>query len=142
MGRHGMKYCLLCNPDGNGIKGDTGTEAIGKYFLEKEPNQCTNGWIPVCEYCISTVPFYVSPLPKAKNHPYWVKIKENEELEKKLSGGSFKHDWDKVNLITKRDSSGLYDLRKCTKCGLEIKWRGLGCPADNGCTVEDSDTEG
>jgi len=57
MGRHGLKYCLLCNPDGNGTSGEDGTEAIGKYYLPKD------GWIPVCEGCARTVDKYYDVEP-------------------------------------------------------------------------------
>jgi len=36
------------------------------------------------------------------------------------------HEFEKQNLVTRRDSGGLYDLYKCKNCGLEAKGRQLG----------------
>lgn len=36
---------------------------------------------------------------------------------------------EKQNLVTLRDSIGLYDLLKCTKCGFKKKYYGLSRPA-------------
>lgn len=43
------------------------------------------------------------------------------------------HDWRKKNLVTKIDSTGSYDLWKCTYCGLELKVYGLGGPVEGQC---------
>jgi len=35
------------------------------------------------------------------------------------------HDWQKQNLMTLKDSKGLHDIQKCSKCGIEGKTRTL-----------------
>jgi len=33
--RHGKKFCMVCNPNGNGITGEEGSEAVGRYYLQR-----------------------------------------------------------------------------------------------------------
>ena len=45
-----------------------------------------------------------------------------------------KHQWVKVNLVTQKDKSGMFDLYRCTNCDLTFKRRGLGWnPPDKPC---------
>ena len=44
-----------------------------------------------------------------------------------------RHNWEKVNLVTIKDGSGLYDLLRCKRCGCERKRYGLTEPSSSGC---------
>lgn len=117
--RHGMRYCMICNPDGNGTRGEPGTEAIGKYCLGRGPSQAASGWIPVCENCAETVkPYHKVTFFDARN-------RESGTKNRQETCQTCQHDWYKANLVTLEDDEGLYDQWRCEKCGLEKKRRGL-----------------
>jgi hypothetical protein len=129
-----MKFCMLCNPWGNGTRGDEGTEAVAKYYLPPHLSQNGSGWIPVCAGCTHVVrEFEIVPLDHAKDHPCWAKQREDAERETAMRSGPYDHDWRKDNLVTQPDGG---DFWKCEKCGLRVKFfMGQGRP-DRGCTVE------
>lgn len=135
MGRHGLKYCMICNPDWNGMEGQEGTEAIGKYFLYPAPRQSTSGWIPVCVECADILPVHVVPLRSKRNHPYWI-AKMEQEREKQQPRGKYIHDWDKCELVTQRDKDGLYNTWECRKCKYRVKYRLMGRPDELGCPLD------
>lgn len=135
MGRHGMKYCLLCNPYGNGLTGYKGTEAVAKYYLppDSADGQATSGWIPICEGCIAPIKQYFKVILLTGEEIVNGKERMNQEL---LHGGQYNHAWEKQNLVTQKDPRGMYDLLKCKKCGAEIKRRELNKPLiEKGCSV-------
>lgn len=108
-----MKYCLLCNPDGNGIDGEEGTEAVAKYYLKKRSGQAYSGWIPVCKFCASNI----------KNVGFEIIYfdKKNKIEETYNCNCIFR----KKNLVTSNDGD-LRDIWKCEKCGREV--RSVGNP--------------
>lgn len=123
MGRHGMSYCLLCNPFGNGSSGTDGTEAIGKYYLPDYPgeDQHSTGWHGVCEICADMVEnqgFAVEPLPGHEDHDFF-----QPEPSPDMEDACDSHDWHKESLVT--ESEG-YDIVRCTACDIFGKRHGLG----------------
>lgn len=122
MGRHGLQYCLFCNPFGNGTSGDPGTEAIGKVYVEDEPGveQHTTGWHGFCaecaEYFIPRAFSEWEPLPGHEDHPLFT---ENDDGEVR----SIAHDcenptWQKQSLVTE---DGGHDIVRCEDCGIYAK---------------------
>lgn len=121
MPRHGMQYCLLCNPFGNGTSGSEGTEAIGKYYVENIPgeDQHTTGWHGVCEMCAKMVMnqgYEVTPLDGYEDHPVFADIEEDVEHE------CDDPSWTKASLVT--ESEG-FDWVQCDDCGIYGKRWGL-----------------
>ena len=43
------------------------------------------------------------------------------------------HKWGKVNLVTKEDKTGLYDLLRCERCGQEYRRYTFADPPASGC---------
>ena len=43
------------------------------------------------------------------------------------------HKWEKMNLVTKEDKDGMYDLWECTVCGKKYKRRGFEEPPHSNC---------
>lgn len=123
MPRHGMKYCLLCNPHGNGTSGEEGTEAIGKYYVENIPgtDQHTTGWHGVCGPCARSVMrqgHEVTPLDGYEDHPVFAD-EEDEDVHHECEDPS----WTKVSLVT--EDAG-FDWVECDECGIYAKRWGLG----------------
>jgi hypothetical protein len=127
-----MKYCLLCNPDDNGTRGEQGTNAVAKYYLPQGPNQISSGWIPVCLSCADSVKQYYT-ICNFDGTDY---IFQDGEEEIDINSGPYKHDWGKTNLVTQEDSKGrFFDLMECSKCGGQTKRYGLGQDLSNkGCS--------
>lgn len=44
----------------------------------------------------------------------------------KVSDLTFKHDWEKTNLMTISDRTGMYDTYRCAACGITAKRYGIG----------------
>lgn len=126
---------MLCNPDGNGLTGSKGTEAIGKYYLLPGPGQATYGWIPVCELCaedMKNVGFKIKPVNGKDDHSFFLQEKQKAEELEKLNSGIYKHKWNKDNLVTQEDMT---DSWSCMKCGLRIKRRMGTELGEEGCTI-------
>jgi hypothetical protein len=122
MPRHGMQYCLLCNPLGNGTEGEDGTEAIGKYYVEDIPgeDQHTTGWHGVCADCAEIVAPTndVQPLPGHEDHPFFADGGDGN--------GDVTHDcddptWTKHSLVT--EDAG-FDWVQC-ECSIWAKRWGV-----------------
>lgn len=116
MGRHGKKFCMICNPYGNGSKGTPGTEAIGRYYLKREtPNQFQTGWIAVCEDCaIRTEKYYEIEYFDGRKQS---RLTDNNDT--RIHSGRYEHDWQKENLVTIEVDGKMVDRLICSKCGAE-----------------------
>ena len=124
MGRHGLQYCLLCNPFGNGTSGTDGTEAIGKYYLENIPgtDQHTTGWHAVCEPCAKMAEnqgYEVLPLKDTEDHPFF---EGDDEMDEEVTHDCENPSWTKESLVTEKEG---FDWVKCDKCGLYAKRWGI-----------------
>lgn len=125
MPRHGMQYCLLCNPFGNGTSGEEGTEAIGKYYVENQRgvDQHTTGWHGVCPSCardMMNTGRNVIPLDGHEDHPVFADQGDEEEsVEHECEDPS----WTKVSLVTEDEG---FDWVECDECGIYAKRWGLG----------------
>ena len=114
MPRHGMKFCIVCNPDGNGSTGEPGTEAVGKYYNERtEKSQCHTGWLPVCKQCAEDFE-HVRSIKYFDGTQSW-KLTDNKDPL--INAGGYLHDWHKENLITLEVDGRLVDKCVCSKCG-------------------------
>ncbi len=139
MGRHGMKYCIICNPEGNGSHGIEGTEAVGKYFNEKtNNNQLQTGWLPVCARCAKD---FVDIFPIIFFDGTKTKVKKMND-DPRINSGSYEHDWSKDNLVTMEIDGMLVDHCVCSKCGAEGHWFGAPFAPKKGCSVPDSQDGG
>lgn len=124
MPRHGMQYCLLCNPHGNGTSGADGTEPIGKYYVEDIPGeeQVTTGWHGVCEPCAKMIRgqgYEVIPLDGHEDHPFFAASDDQaEDVEHECEDPS----WTKESLVTEADG---FDWIVCDDCGIKAKRWGL-----------------
>jgi len=107
-----FKYCLLCNPDENGLTGEEGSEAKGKYYLKKGKNQAFSGWIPICDFCCGM----------AERQGYEVVYFDDQEKKKTETCGNCA--FEKKNLVT--FGNDIRDIWKCKHCGREV--RSLGNP--------------
>lgn len=118
MPRHGLKYCLFCNPFGNGTTGDPGTEAIGKVYVENEPgvDQHTTGWHAFCAYCAERfIPNnFADPQPLEGHEDHPVFGNDTEEIRHACEDP----EWAKQSLVTE---NGGYDIVQCTECGIYAK---------------------
>lgn len=125
MPRHGMQYCLLCNPFGNGTSGEDGTEAIGKYHVENQRgvDQHTTGWHGLCPPCARSMMragHNVIPLDGHENHPVFSDSEgEDETVEHDCDNPS----WTKHSLVTE---DGGFDWVRCDECDIWAKRHGIG----------------
>lgn len=118
MPRHGMQYCLFCNPFGNGTTGDPGTEAIGKVYVENEPgvDQHTTGWHGFCADCAQRfIPNHFPDPQPLDGHEHHSLFQQGEDTPS--------HDcedptWTKLSLVTE---TGGYDVIRCDECGIYAK---------------------
>jgi hypothetical protein len=136
MGRHGKKFCMICNPFGNGSRGMPGTEAVGVYYLPKGKNQMIYGNISVCENCAnSTSPYFkVTYFDGAERKP---PISLLSNSDPKIKSGIYHHKWDKMSLVGIEIDGNIVDHYKCLKCGAEGYWRLADFTPDCGCSIPD-----
>jgi hypothetical protein len=134
MGRHGKKFCMICNPFGNGVKGNEGTEAVGRYYLPRESkNQYQTGWISVCEYCAQN-------FEKYHRIEYFSGKKTSlltDNKDPKLHNGPYEHNWNKENLVTMEVDGRMVDHIICSKCGAECYYFMEAMAPINGCSIPD-----
>jgi hypothetical protein len=130
--RHGKKYCMICNPNGNGTTGEEGTEAVGRYLLLRESkDQYQTGWIAVCADCAETTEKYF--------RIEYFSGKKTERLtdnkDPRLLAGPYEHDWQKQNLVTIEVDGKLVDHLICSKCGAECYSFMKDLAPHEGCSV-------
>ena len=133
--RHGKKFCMICNPDGNGTRGIAGTEAVGRYYNQKiGRRQFQTGWIAVCEDCAEIIPsdFAVEYFDGRKS-----KEQQKMNSDPRICAGPYNHDWSKDNLVTMEVEGKLVDHCICSKCGAEGYWFGAPFAPNPGCTIPD-----
>lgn len=132
MPRHGKKFCMICNPEGNGIEGMKGTEAVGTYFLKRTSNnQFNSGHIAVCEYCSKqTEPYFKIDYFSGERT---VRLTENKDP--RIHAGTYEHDWSKQNLVTIEVDGKMVDHLICNKCGAECYYFMKALAPDRGCSI-------
>jgi len=137
MPKHGRKFCLICNPEGNGSNGCEGTEAVGVYYLERtERNQFNSGWIAVCTDCADMIEKYF----RVDYFSGETTKRLTDNKDPKILAGPYEHNWDKLNLITIEIEGKAVDHLKCSKCGAEYYHRFMQEVPREGCSVP-GDTE-
>jgi len=53
---------------------------------------------------------------------------EPKKISRRVAIAVTEHDFRKVNLVTQKDSIGMYDLHQCTICGIKTKRSGFSPP--------------
>lgn len=138
MGRHGKKFCMICNPYGNGSAGTPGTEAVGRYYLKRETSdQFQTGWISICNNCVDTI----------LNTDYKIEFfnglvsggKKEINTDPRINAGPYDHNWSKDNLVTMEIDGKLVDHCVCGKCGAEGYWFGAPFAPLKGCSIPDGE---
>ena len=136
MSRHGKKFCMICNPDGNGSTGDVGTEAVGRYYLSRtNKDQFQSGWISVCKDCaIQTEQYYrIEYFDGNKTS----RLTDNKDP--RILSGPYQHNWQKENLVTIEVDGKLVDHLICSKCGAECYYFMKDLAPHEGCSVPDGE---
>lgn len=129
---------MICNPEGNGTKGEPGTEAIGIYYLPKGKNQIIYGNIPVCESCAkSTSPYFEVTNFDGTKRKTPTSLLNNSDP--KIKSGNHQHKWDKMSLVGIEIDGNIVDHYRCLKCGAEGYWRLADFTPDVGCSVPDEE---
>jgi hypothetical protein len=134
MVRHGKKFCMICNPEGNGSTGMEGTEAIGRYYLQRaSKNQFNSGWIAVCSGCAEATEKYfrIEYFNGAKT----VRLTDNKDP--RLFAGPYEHHWEKQNLVTMEIEGKAVDHLICSKCGAGCYFFMRAIAPHDGCKVPD-----
>lgn len=135
MSRHGKKFCMICNPEGNGTTGIEGSEAVGKYYLQRDcKDQFQTGWISVCEYCAASFEKY-HRIEYFDGRIKTARLTDNKDPI--LHNGQYEHDWHKQNLITMEVDGRMVDHLICSKCGAECYYFMKAMAPINGCSVPD-----
>ena len=113
-------------------------KAIGRYWLNRHRSGFRPGdswgWVAICADDVEMVQnlgYAPEPLPGYEDHELF----RPPEAEKPIpTDGPYKHQWDKMQLVTQDDGTNDW---QCRKCGAKYKQYGLdmrGRP-DGGCHV-------
>ena len=136
MSRHGKKFCMICNPEGNGTTGIEGSGAVGRYYLQRDSkDQFQTGWISVCEYC-------AQDFKKYHRIEYFNGTKTSrltDNNDPRIHGGPYEHDWQKENLVTIEIDGKLVDHLICSKCRAECYYCMKDFAPHEGCSVPDEE---
>jgi hypothetical protein len=132
MSRHGMKYCIVCNPNGNGSTGHPGIEAVGKYYNQRtSKDQYHTGWLPVCKQCAEEF----SPYHRIEYFNGTKTVRLTDNKDPKINAGPYVHDWQKENLVTLEVDGKLVDKLVCSKCGAVGYFFMIAMAPEFGCSV-------
>jgi len=138
MVRYGKKFCMICNPEGNGTTGEEGTEAVGRYYLQRtSKNQFNSGWIAVCQDCAESVEKYFRIEYFSGKHT--VRLTDNKDP--RIHAGLYEHDWSKQNLVTIEIDGKMVDHLICQKCGAECYYFMKALAPEDGCSIPDGEKD-
>jgi hypothetical protein len=129
---------MICNPEGNGTTGNEGTEAVGRYYLQRQmKDQFNTGWIAVCEDCAESIEQYFRI--ERFNGKKTVRLTDNKDP--RLFAGPYVHDWSKQNLVTTEVDGKAVDHLICSKCGAECYFFMRALAPEFGCSIPDDATQ-